>query len=157
MRYVRRDERLQLDVRVLLAMDSLADTPVEMTSCRSRAASWREAIDDRCVRDEGEINSLRASSSVDSTLADAARGYCAASPTSQKLFDIAARCSMRNITIGKIRSANRSPNARFENLIDEPCVKTYEGKCVNNAELFLRTRIARVIDCDACGATSGCS
>ena len=44
----------------------------------------------------------------------------------------------------KIRSANRSPNARFENLIDEPCVKTYEGKCVNNAELFLRTRIARV-------------
>ena len=75
----------------------------------------------------------------------------------QKLFDIAARCSMRNITIGKIRSANCSPNARFENLIDEPCVKTYEGKCVNNAELFLRTRIARVIECDACGATSGCS
>ena len=45
----------------------------------------------------------------------------------------------------------------FDNLIDEPCVKTYEGKCVNNAELFLRTRIARVVECDACEATSGCS
>jgi hypothetical protein len=157
MRYVRFDERLQLDVDALFAMHSLPGTAIETAACLSRAASRRETISDRCARDEDEINSLRTSSSVDSMLADAARGYYAAASTSQKLFDIAARCSMRNITIGKIRSANRSPNARFENLIDEPCVKTYEGKCVNNAELFLRTRIARVIECDACGATSGCS
>jgi hypothetical protein len=157
MRYVRLDERLQLDVDAFFAMHSLADTAIEMAACLSRTASRCETIGDRCARDKDEINSLRASSSVDSMLADAARGYRAAASTSQKLFDIAARCSMRNITIGKIRSANRSPNARFENLIDEPCVKTYEGKCVNNAELFLRTRIARVIECDACGATSGCS
>lgn len=140
MRYVRLDERLQLDMDALFAMHSLAHTAIETNSCLSPAALPREAINDRCARDKGEINSLRASPSVDSTLADDARGYCATAPTSQKLFDIAARCSMRNITIGKIRSANRSPNARFENLIDEPCVKTYEGKCVNNAELFLRTR-----------------
>jgi hypothetical protein len=157
MRYVWLDERLQLDVDALFAMHSLPDTAIETTSCRSCAASQREAINYRCARDEDEIDSLRASASVDSMLANAARGYYAAASTSQKLFDFAARCSMRNITIGKIRSANRSPNARFENLIDEPCVKTYEGKCVNNAELFLRTRIARVIECDACGATSGCS
>ncbi|HET7851818.1 MAG TPA: hypothetical protein VFK91_03615, partial [Methyloceanibacter sp.] len=133
-------ERLQLDVDALFTMHSLADTAIETASCLSRAASRREAINDRCTRDKGEINSLRASSSVDSTLADASRGYRAAASPNQKLFDFAARCSMRNITIGKIRSANRSPNARFENLIDEPCVKTYEGKCVNNAELFLRAR-----------------
>ena len=157
MRYVRFDERLQLDVDALFAMHSLAATALEETACHSRAASQRVSFGDRCARDKDEIDSTHASSSDDSTLADPHRGYCAAAQTSQKLFDIAARCSMRNITIGKIRSANRSPNARFENLIDEPCVKTYEGKCVNNAELFLRTRIARVIECDACGATSGCS
>ena len=157
MRYVRFDERLQLDGDALFAMHSLADTALEETACHSRAASQRETIGDQCARDEDEIDSTHASSPDDSTLADPHRGYCAAAQTSQKLFDIAARCSMRNITIGKIRSATRSPNARFENLIDEPCVKTYEGKCVNNAELFLRTRIARVIECDACGATSGCS
>ena len=157
MRYVRFDERLQLDGDAFFAMHLLADTALEGTACLSRAASLRETIGDRCARDEDEIDSTHASSPDDSTPTDPHRGYCAAASTNQKLFDIAARCSMRNITIGKIRSANRSPNARFENLIDEPCVKTYEGKCVNNAELFLRTRIARVIECDACGATSGCS
>lgn len=157
MRYVRLDERLQLDGDALFAMHSLAAIPLEETACLSRATALRETIGDRCARDKDEIDSLHASPTDDSTLADSRRGYCAAASTSQKLFDFAARCSMRNITIGKIRSANRSPNARFENLIDEPCVKTYEGKCVNNAELFLRTRIARVIECDACGATSGCS
>ena len=44
----------------------------------------------------------------------------------------------------------------FDDLIDEPCVKTYEGKCVNNAELFLRAR-STCLECDTCGATSGCS
>src|SRR6476646_472644 len=46
--------------------------------------------------------------------------------------------------------------ARLDVLIDEPCVKTYEGKCVNNAELFLRARCT-CLECDACEATSGCS
>src|SRR5262249_60071529 len=45
---------------------------------------------------------------------------------------------------------------RLDVLIDEPCVKTYEGKCVNNAELFLRARCT-CLECDACEATSGCS
>lgn len=157
MRYVRLDERLQLDGDAFFAMHSLAAIPLKETARLLRAASRRETIGDRCARDEHEIDSTHASSPDDFSLADAARGCCAAASMNQKLFDFAARCSMRNITIGKIRSANRSPNARFENLIDEPCVKTYEGKCVNNAELFLRTRIARVIECDACGATSGCS
>src|SRR6478736_4975295 len=38
---------------------------------------------------------------------------------------------------------------RLDVLIDEPCVKTYEGKCVNNAELFLRARCT-CLECDAC-------
>ena len=157
MRYVRFDERLQLNRRHAFTMHSLAVTALEETAHLSRAASQRETFGERYARDKDEIDSLHASWADDPTPADPHCGYCAAASTNQKLFDIAARCSMRNITIGKIRSANRSPNARFENLIDEPCVKTYEGKCVNNAELFLRTRIARVIECDACGATSGCS
>ena len=125
-------------------MHSLAVTALEETARLSRAASQRETFGERYARDKDEINSSHASSPDDSTLADPHRGHCAAASTTQKLFDIVARCSMRNIAIGKIRSANRSPYARFENPIDEPCVKTYEGKCVNNAELFLRTRIARV-------------
>jgi len=75
MRYVRFDERLQLEGDALFAMHSLAAIPLEETACRSRAASQRETIGDQCARDEGEIDLLRASSSVDSTLADAARGY----------------------------------------------------------------------------------
>jgi hypothetical protein len=75
MRYVRFDERLQLDGEALFAMHSLAIIAIEETACLSRAASQREAIGDRCARDDDEINSLRASSSVDFTLADAARGY----------------------------------------------------------------------------------
>jgi len=156
MRYVRFDERLQLTGDTLFTMHSLAVTALEETARLSRAASQRVSFGDRCARDKDEIDSTHASSPDDSTLADPHRGYCAAAQTSQKLFDIAARCSMRNITIGKIRSATRSPNARFENLIDEPCVKTYEGKCVNNAELFLRARCT-CLECDACEATSGCS
>ena len=84
-------------------MYSLAVTALEETARLSRAASQRETIGDECVRDEDEIDLLRASSQDDSTLADAHRGYFAAASMNQKLFDFAARCSMRNITIGKIR------------------------------------------------------
>ena len=75
MRYVRLDERLQLDGDALIAMHLLAATALEETACLSRAASQRETNSDRCARDEGEISSLGASSSVDSKLANAARGY----------------------------------------------------------------------------------
>ena len=44
MRYVRLDERLQLDEDALFAMHSLAATALEETACHSRAASQRETI-----------------------------------------------------------------------------------------------------------------
>jgi hypothetical protein len=75
MRYVRLDKRLQLDGDALLAMHTLALTAIEQTACLSLASLLRDAFGDRPARDEGENNSLRASSPVDSTLADAARGY----------------------------------------------------------------------------------
>ena len=77
-------------------------------------------------------------------LADAIRGYRSDLRPSAEIVVHSRAMQYAKYHDRKIRSANRSPNARFENLIDEPCVKTYEGKCVNNAELFLRTRIARV-------------
>ena len=58
MRYVRFDERLQLDEDALFAMHSLAATALEETACHSRAASQRETIGDECVRDEDEIDLL---------------------------------------------------------------------------------------------------
>jgi hypothetical protein len=75
MRYVRFDERLQLDGDALFTMHPLAVTAIEDPECFSRAASLRATISDRCTRDADEINSPRASSSVDSMLAYAARGY----------------------------------------------------------------------------------
>jgi hypothetical protein len=157
MRYVRLDERLQLDGDALFAMHSLAVTAIEEPACLARAASQREPISDRCVRDEDEINSLRASSSVDSTLADASRGY-----RSDRLQIAEIVVHSRAMQYAKYHDRKNSERDSLTERVStilsmSPALKTYEGKCENNAELFLRTRIARVIECDACGATSGCS
>lgn len=125
-------------------MHSPAVTALEDTACRSRAASPRKMFGDRYAREKVVINSTHASSPVDSMLADATRGYRSDLRESAEIVVHSRAMQYAKYHDRKNRSANRSPNARFENLIDEPCVKTYEGKCVNNAELFLRTRIARV-------------
>jgi hypothetical protein len=65
-----------------------------------RRRPLRDAIGDRVIRDRNEKTTRFDHSRQSIPRAD---GYCAAASTNQKLFDIAARCSMRNITIGKIR------------------------------------------------------
>jgi hypothetical protein len=76
-----------------------------------RQRTLHDAIGSRRVSDRAASDARLPSASPDSVLGVAHRGYYATAQTNQKLFDIAARCSMRNITIGKIRIANHSPNA----------------------------------------------
>jgi hypothetical protein len=138
-------------------MHPLATTALEERACLARAASRREPISDRCACDEDKINSLRASSPVDSTLADASRGY-----RSDRLQIAEIVVHSRAMQYAKYHDRKNSERDSLTERVStilsmSPALKTYEGKCENNAELFLRTRIARVIECDACGATSGCS
>jgi hypothetical protein len=74
MRYVRLDERLQLDGDTFSAMNSRAITAIDKPASLSCAPSLRDAISDRRVRGEDANNTLHASSSIDSMLADATRG-----------------------------------------------------------------------------------
>jgi hypothetical protein len=50
-----------------------------------RLRMWRDAIGDRCARDEDEINSLRAPSSVDFTLTKPTLGYRSARAQSAEI------------------------------------------------------------------------
>jgi hypothetical protein len=67
MRYLRLDERLQLDGDTLLDMNAHAVTTLAQPAALLHRRSLRVAFGDRALRDEDENDASRASSSVDST------------------------------------------------------------------------------------------
>jgi hypothetical protein len=87
MRYLRLDERLQLDGDTLLAMYAHAVTAIAQPAALLHRRSLRDAIVDRAVRDRNESDASRSLSSVDSArgwLPERLRAKCRKSLTSPR-------------------------------------------------------------------------